>query len=91
MGMKKGETLSKPRLWPDSQEFWMVLIPPIPLETDTPMRAASSRSRSRPLWAMASAAAVTANWVKRSIRRASFFSRTRVGSKFFTSAARDTF
>ena len=56
-------------------------MPPMPLDRATPIRALSSRSRSRPLWAMASAAAVTANWAKRSIRRISFFSSTPEGSK----------
>src|SRR5699024_9027384 len=73
------------------QEFWKLCMPPTPLETHTPMRAVSSCSRSRPLSAMASAAAYMANWEKRSIRRTSFLSSTLVGSKFFTSAARETF
>ena len=90
MGMKKGETRSKPRLCPVSQEVWRVPMPPMPLDRATPIRALSSRSRSRPLWAMASAAAVTANWAKRSIRRISFFASTPEGSNSFTSPARDT-
>ena len=60
---------------------------PIPEPMLTPTRKGSSCSMLRPDWARAWLAAATANWEKRSMRRAVLLSIYALGSKSFTSAA----
>ena len=87
MGTKKGLTRSKPLASPLACSSSMVGRPPMPLEMMVAKRLVSVCSRSRPESSMASAAATTANWVKRAILRASRLSIRTVGSKSLTSAA----
>src|SRR5690606_7258198 len=65
-------------------------MPPAPEPMTTPTSLPLDRSMTSPAWATASRAAATANWAKRSARRASFASITEVGSKPFTSPAMRT-
>ena len=64
-----------------------VISPPMPLPITVPTSPALSSVISRPDWAAASRAAMTANWTNRSIRRAALRSRWSLGLKSETSAA----
>ena len=65
----------------------MVESPPRPAPMTAPMRSGSSFDMSRPESFMAISAAAMVNWMKRSFRRASFFSIHFSGSKPLTSPA----
>ena len=65
----------------------MMDSPPMPLDRITPVRSGAAETSS-PLSARASAAAARANWAKRATLRTSRRSRTPLGSKSLTSAAR---
>src|SRR5476651_739071 len=86
-GMKKGLTRRWPLLtavrWVSSN----VERPPMPEPTMTPQRSPSGLSMGKPASCSASCAPASANWMKRSLRRASFLSMYSDGSKFFTSPA----
>src|SRR5438105_4316904 len=86
-GMKNGFT----RRWPFSTAVMCVSSrverPPIPEPTITPQRSPSGLSRGNPASWSASFVAARPNWMKRSLRRASFLSMNWPASKFFTSPA----
>src|SRR5574342_865370 len=87
LGMKNGPM----RFTPFSRRICsfssMVARPPMPAPMMAPTRSGSSRAMSRPASFTAMSPAARANWMKRSFRRASFFSMKRSGSKPFTSPA----
>ena len=87
-GMRKGLIRPGPRLRRRSNCSERVAIPPIPLAMKTPTSSRLVVSITRPELRNASVAAATANCTKRSVRRASLRSITRVGSKPLTSAAK---
>src|SRR3984957_2002963 len=68
----------------------MTSKPPMPEPMWTPTRSLFSSVTFRPEWAIASAEAARAKWMKRPILRASFLSMKRRGSKSLTSAAKRT-
>ena len=91
MGIIKGDRLSYPRCSPRAWASATVWKPPMPLEMSTPQRFRSSRSRSRPLSAIAWSAAMRAIWVKRSIFLHSRLPSSPSASRFLTSPASLTF
>src|SRR5438067_2835694 len=86
-GMKKGFTRRWPLLtavrWVSSR----VARPPMPLPTITPTRSPSGLSIARAASLRAICVAARPNWMKRSLRRASFLSMNCAGSKSLTSPA----
>src|SRR5512134_79217 len=65
-------------------------MPPIPLPITTPVRSGCGNLPSSPAWVTACCAAASANWAKRSYRRASLRSMYCSGSNPFTSQAKRT-
>src|SRR5258708_2961448 len=87
LGIKNGLT----RRWPFSTAAMCVsssvASPPMPEPTMTPVRSPSGSSVGSPASSSASFAAARPNWMKRSLRRASFLSMNCAASKPFTSPA----
>ena len=72
LGTKKGETRSGPLVVSSVNWASISAKPPIPDPRMQPIRVGSSSSSDSPESSKAISAAATANWEKRSIRRASF-------------------
>ena len=87
LGMKNGPIFRTPFSRKTLCSSSMVPRPPMPAPTMAPIRSGSSFAMSRPESFIAISAAASANWMKRSFRRASFRSMNFVGSKPFTSPA----
>ncbi len=87
IGMKNGERRSAPRSSWSCTCWAKVPRPPMPLPTIAPTRSRVSSSTVSAASSSARRAAATASWLKRSMRRAAFFSMKSVGSKPFTSQA----
>src|ERR1051325_288183 len=92
MGTKNGDTRLGPfsnRARQFSSKVWRPPVP-VPIRTPTRLKFTVSQLVARQASATASSAAPIANWANRSERRIYFLSRTRPGSKPFTSHANFT-
>jgi len=87
IGMRKGLTRSGPRWRRISYCSTRVVMPPMPEPIKIPTRLRLTSSMIKPDCARASSVATVANWVKRSILRASRVPNKATGSKPLTSAA----
>src|SRR5436305_4950449 len=86
-GMKNGLTRRCPFCTAVRCVSSSVASPPMPEPTITPVRSPSGLSVGSRASLSASSVAARPNWMKRSLRRASFLSMNCEGSKFFTSPA----